>query len=43
VGPDGWLANWHRYSDNVYSIEPAGIERAARFALAMMQTLDGRE
>lgn len=42
VGPDGWLANWHQYSDNVYNIEPSGVERAARFALAMMQVLDAR-
>jgi hypothetical protein len=43
VGPDGWLANWHRYSDHVANVEPMGLERAARFALAMMQTLDRRE
>jgi hypothetical protein len=43
VGPDGWLANWHQYSDNVHHIEPAGMERAARFALAMMQMLDARQ
>lgn len=42
VGEDGWLANWHRYDDNARNIEPAGLERAARFALAMMQTLDAR-
>ncbi len=42
VGADGWLANWHQYSDNFSNIEPSGIERAARFALAMMQTLDER-
>ncbi len=40
VGEDGWLANWHQYSDNVDNIEPTGIERAARFALAMMRRLD---
>jgi hypothetical protein len=43
VGEDGWLANWHRYSDCVENIRPAGVERAARFALAMMETLDRRE
>lgn len=42
VGKDGWLANWHRFSDNTSNIEPAGIERAARFAWAMMQELDAR-
>jgi hypothetical protein len=40
VGEDGWLANWHRYDDNADNIKPSGIERAARFALAMMETLD---
>ena len=42
VGADGWLANWHQYSDNFANIEPSGLERAARFALAMMQALDER-
>lgn len=42
VGEDGWLENWHRYSDDVAHIKPQGIERAARFALAMMQTLEAR-
>lgn len=40
VAPDGWLANWHLYSDTVDNIVPAGVERAARFALAMLETLD---
>ncbi len=40
VGPDGWLVNWHLYSDTVDNIVPAGVERAARFALAMLETLD---
>jgi hypothetical protein len=40
VGRDGWLANWHLYSDTVDNIVPAGVERAARFALAMLETLD---
>ena len=40
VGPDGWLANWHLYSDTIDNIVPAGVERAARFALAMLETLD---
>jgi hypothetical protein len=42
VGEDGWLANWHQYSDNFANVQPEGIERAARFALAMMQELDGQ-
>lgn len=42
VGEDGWLANWHQYSDNFAHVQPEGIERAARFALAMMQELDGQ-
>ena len=41
VGEDGWLTNWHRYSDTLEHIDPAGIERAARFALAMIHALDG--
>lgn len=40
MGEDGWLANWHQYSDNFNHIEPSGLEHAARFALAMMQMLD---
>ena len=40
VAPDGWLANWHLYSDTVDNIVPTGVERAARFALAMLETLD---
>lgn len=42
VGDDGWLANWHQYSDNYENIQPAGVERAARFALAMLQELDAQ-
>ena len=37
---DGWPANWHRTSDAVHAIEPAALERAARFGLAVLQTLD---
>ncbi|MBN1659094.1 MAG: M28 family peptidase [Anaerolineae bacterium] len=40
VGEDGWLANWHRYDDNAANIVPSGMERAARFALAMIETID---
>jgi hypothetical protein len=42
VGKDGWLANWHRYEDDVEHVEPSGVERAARFALAMLHVLDDR-
>ncbi len=40
VGEDGWLASWHRHTDDVAHLDPAGLERAARFALAMLHTLD---
>ncbi len=40
VGEDGWLANWHRHADDLEHLEPEGLERAARFALAMLHTLD---
>ncbi len=40
VGEDGWLANWHRYEDDSAHLEPEGLERATRFALAMLHTLD---
>ncbi len=39
-GPDGWLQNWHQTSDCVENIVPEGLEKAARFAWAMMQALD---
>jgi len=39
-GPDGWLENWHQTSDNVANIVPGGLEKAARFAWAMLQDLD---
>lgn len=42
VGEDGWLANWHQYSDRLEGVEPEGLERAARFALAMMEELDSQ-
>jgi hypothetical protein len=42
VGADGWLVNWHQYSDNIANIEPACIEKAARFAWAMMKVLDDK-
>lgn len=37
---DGWPANWHQVSDAVGMIEPEALERAARFGLAMLRTLD---
>ncbi len=37
VGPDGWLQNWHQTADNVENLVPAGLEKAARFAWAMLQ------
>jgi hypothetical protein len=40
VGRDGWLANWHQYSDITENIVPEGVERAARFAYRMAQKLD---
>lgn len=40
IGPDGWLENWHQTSDNVENLVPASLEKAARFAWAMIQELD---
>lgn len=40
VGADGWLVNWHQYTDRAVHIEPACLESAARFALALLHTLD---
>lgn len=40
LGPDGWLQNWHQTSDNVENLVPSGLEKAARFAWAMLQDLD---
>lgn len=42
LADDGWLANWHRYTDDSAHLDPNGLERAARFGLAMAQTLDQR-
>ncbi len=41
IGPDGWPANWHQATDVVENIEPGSLETAAKFALAMLETLDG--
>ncbi|MBC8171905.1 MAG: M28 family peptidase [Anaerolineae bacterium] len=43
VGEDGWLVNWHQASDTAANIDPTCIETAARFGLAMLQTLDERK
>ncbi len=40
VGEDGWLANWHRHTDDLAHLDPQGLERAARFAWEMLQVLD---
>ena len=39
-GPDGWLENWHQYSDRLANLNPAGLEKAARFAWEMILDLD---
>lgn len=40
VGEDGFLVNWHQKSDVSANIDPAKLEKAARFALAYAETLD---
>ncbi len=37
---DGLGANWHRRTDTTSNIDPAALERAARFAWAMIQYID---
>ncbi|EFO81737.1 hypothetical protein OSCT_0409 [Oscillochloris trichoides DG-6] len=37
---DGWPANWHRDTDAIGNLQPEALERAARFTLATLQTLD---
>jgi hypothetical protein len=37
----GFLPNWHRVSDRLENIEPAVLERAARFTWALMEEVDG--
>lgn len=39
-GEDGWLKNWHQATDNLEEVAPAGLEKASRFAWAMMEHLD---
>lgn len=43
VDAEGWLANWHQRTDTLENINPIGLEKAARFALGMMEVLDERE
>jgi hypothetical protein len=43
IGPDGWLQNWHQSSDNVDNLVPASLEKASRFAWAMLQDLDVKD
>ncbi|MBX0327319.1 Zn-dependent exopeptidase M28 [Oscillochloris sp. ZM17-4] len=43
IDRDGWPANWHRDSDAIGNIQPEALERAARFSMAMLQTLDGED
>jgi acetylornithine deacetylase/succinyl-diaminopimelate desuccinylase-like protein len=42
VGPDGWLEHWHLPSDMSDNIKPGGLERAARFGLALLRRIDQR-
>jgi hypothetical protein len=42
VGPDGWLAQWHQADDVTEKLVPAGVEKAARFALEMLRGMDER-
>jgi hypothetical protein len=42
VGEDGWLVNWHQNTDVSANIDPASMEKAVRFTMAMLQTLDER-
>jgi hypothetical protein len=36
----GFLPNWHRYSDNLEHIEPQTLSRAAQYTWEFMRTLD---
>ena len=40
LAEDGFLANWHQQTDTVENIDPASLERAAKFAWAMIEQLD---
>jgi hypothetical protein len=37
---DGFAANWHQQTDTVQNIDPDSLERAARFAWAVIQHID---
>ncbi len=39
-GPDGWLAHWHRATDTLENLDRAGLERAATYTWALLQTID---
>jgi hypothetical protein len=41
-GADGWLAHWHQYNDNLGNIQPAALEKAARFAVAYANNVDAQ-
>ncbi|NNJ09655.1 M28 family peptidase [Chloroflexales bacterium ZM16-3] len=43
IDRDGWPANWHRDTDAIGNIQPEALERAARFTMATLQTLDGED
>lgn len=38
----GWLPNWHRYTDNLEHIEPATLTRAAHYTWRLMEQIDGK-
>lgn len=42
MGEDGYLVNWHQTSDVTANLDPAMLEKAARFGLAFAQTLDAK-
>jgi hypothetical protein len=42
VGADGWSVNGHQRADRLDGVEPRSLEQAARFAWAMLRTLDAR-
>lgn len=40
VGVDGFLVNWHRNTDISANIDPAKVEKAARFGVAIAEKVD---
>lgn len=40
VGDDGWLPNWHQYTDASCNIAPSRLATAAHFAWGMLQAID---